>query len=122
MVKKILIIGGVIVILLIAGLLIYNNRNQKSAETNDTNPDGSQTTQIGTLNFNYILDYAEGDCKSISDCKRVDYGCGKTICTGQPDNYTEEFITDCALEENNPASQGYHCGCVPNEYKCGWIK
>ena len=118
--KKLLIIIGLIIVLLIAGLLIFKKFNPQNNSTDSTKA-GEQTTQIGKLNFNYVLDYAEGDCQSISDCTKVDYGCSQTICTNQPANYTTA-ITDCPLNVNHPTNNSYRCGCVPNEYKCGWLK
>lgn len=82
--------------------------------------DGTHTN-IGELQFDYMLDYAEGECKGIADCHKVEYGCGKIICTNEPDKY-EDMVTDCAIDENQPNPEAYNCGCVPNEYKCGWIK
>ena len=105
---------------LLLTLLIITGCSQKNEQTVTKND--NQTTTIGDLNFNYSLDYAEGDCQGIADCKKVEYGCGKIICTNQPDNYTTDLITDCSVEIDHPANNDFRCGCVPNEYKCGWIK
>lgn len=132
--KKKLIIIGLIIVLLVAGLLIFyyyraDDTNQETNQENGitTNPDGSQTTYIDNLDFNYILDSAEGDCAGISDCTKKEYGCGQIICTHTPEQYAEpdntaQDSTTCGIDPTQPANQGFRCGCVPNVNKCGWIK
>ncbi|MFH1412972.1 MAG: hypothetical protein ABIG10_03015 [bacterium] len=107
--KKLLLI-----LLIACFVLVGCNKNEEK----QSNP---SETNIGKLTFEYYLDYADGECDSISDCNKIEYGCGKIVCTGDPEQY-KDMNTDCSIEENHPASQGYKCGCVPNEYKCGWIK
>lgn len=82
------------------------------------------TTKIGNIEFVYDYTNAEGTCKGISDCHLVET-CDRFICTNQPDQYQAD---SCEVNIDQTASperldrQNYNCGCVPNEYKCGWLQ
>lgn len=59
------------------------------------------------------LKYAQGNCKSNSDCNLA--GCSSQICSSDP-----SIATTCELIADHPKDQNYSCGCI--ESKCAWYK
>ncbi len=71
----------------------------------------------------FTFNWSDGACTSDSDCTNFDYGCGggHTICTNDTAKW-EDMLSTCEIVENHPVTQGYECGCVKEENRCGWVK
>ncbi|HLD97318.1 MAG TPA: hypothetical protein VI934_03155 [Candidatus Nanoarchaeia archaeon] len=71
----------------------------------------------------FTFDWSDGSCQSNSDCNDLEFGCGggHIICTNVTEKYKNSAST-CDIVTKHPRFNGFKCGCVEAENKCGWIK
>ncbi len=125
--KKIILIGLLMLIILVSGCVEEQKGCTLEAKIC---PDGSTVGRVGpNCEFDpcptqeYTFDWSDGSCDADSDCQELEYGCGggHIVCTNNPEKW-KDMMSTCDIVANHPVKEGYQCGCVLSENKCGWVK
>lgn len=66
-------------------------------------------------------DYSEGTCSQDAQCTWAGQGCGggHGVCTNNPKKY-DGMMSTCEINDNHPSNQGFSCGCITAQNRCGW--
>ncbi|OGD53269.1 hypothetical protein A3J78_00865 [Candidatus Beckwithbacteria bacterium RBG_13_35_6] len=131
-VKAVLIIS--LLIIFVGGLIITKKTEKQEQKKILLSPKPAssispsfQATPYPSINQpnqeNYLLQYAEGECDTNSQCVYIEYGCGggHGRCTTTPDKY-KDMMTTCDYNPDFPAFLGYNCQCISSLGQCGWVK